>query len=94
MEQDLATRLKSRIEELVSRYETLDRENADLKTRLVRCERELEKKDTKLKDIEKQIDTLRLKDAFLGTTGDRTQARKMIARLIKEIDACVGLLNE
>ena len=48
MEQDLATRLKSRIEELVSRYETLDRENADLKARLSRCERELDKKDTKL----------------------------------------------
>jgi hypothetical protein len=94
MEQDLATRLKSKIEELVSRYETLARENADLKTRLSRCEKELEKKDTKLKDVEKQIDTLRLKEAFLGTTGDRTQARKKVARLIKEIDACVSLLNE
>lgn len=94
MEQDLATRLKSKIEELVSRYETLARENADLKTRLSRCEKELKKKDTKLKDVEKQIDTLRLKEAFLGTTGDRTQARKKVARLIKEIDACVSLLNE
>jgi len=94
MEQDIATRLKSRIEELVSRYETLDRENVDLKARLARCEKELNKKETKLKDIEKQIDTLRLKDAFLGTSGDRTQARRMIAKLIKEIDACVGLLNE
>ncbi len=94
MEQDLATRLKSKIEELVSRYETLARENADLKTRLSRCEKELEKKETKLKDVEKQIDTLRLKEAFLGTTGDRTQARKKVARLIKEIDACVSLLNE
>lgn len=94
MEQDLATRLKTKIEELVSRYETLARENADLKTRLSRCEKELEKKDTKLKDVEKQIDTLRLKEAFLGTTGDRTQARKKVARLIKEIDACVSLLNE
>ena len=78
MEQDVATRLKSRIEELVSRYETLDRENVDLKARLARCEKELNKKETKLKDIEKQIDTLRLKDAFLGTSGDRTQARRMI----------------
>jgi len=94
MEQDIATRLKSRIEELVSRYETLDRENVDLKARLARCEKELNKKETKLKDIEKQIDTLRLKDAFMGTSGDRTQARRMIAKLIKEIDACVGLLNE
>lgn len=94
MEQDLATRLKTKIEELVSRYETLDRENTDLRTRLSRCERELEKKDTRLKDLEKQIDTIRLKEAFLGTSEDRTQARRKVARLIKEIDACVALLNE
>ena len=94
MEQDLATRLKSKIEELVSRYETLDRENTDLKTRLSRCERELDKKDTKLKELERQLDTIRLKEAFLGTSEDRTQARRKVARLIKEIDACVALLNE
>lgn len=94
MEQDLATRLKSRIEELVSRYETLDRENADLKARLSRCERELDKKDTKLNELERQLDTIRLKEAFLGTSEDRAQARRKVARLIKEIDACVALLNE
>ena len=94
MEQDLATRLKTRIEELVSRYETLDRENADMRARLVRCEKELDKKDTKLKELEKQIDTLRLKEVFLGSSDDKTQARRKVARLIKEIDACVALLDE
>ena len=94
MEQDLATRLKTKIEELVSRYETLDRENADLKARLSRCERELDKKDTKLNELERQLDTIRLKEAFLGTSEDRAQARRKVARLIKEIDACVALLNE
>ena len=90
----MAVRLKARIEELVSRYETLDRENADLKHRLARCEKELDKKDTKLKELEKQADTLRLKEAFLGSSEDKAQARRKVARLIKEIDACVALLNE
>ena len=94
MEQDLATRLKSRIEELVSRYETLDRENAGLKARLARCEKELDKNNTRIKDLEKQTDILRLKEAFLGSSEDKTQARRKVARLIKEIDACIGLLNE
>jgi hypothetical protein len=35
-----------------------------------------------------------LKEAFLGTSGDRMQARRKVARLIKEIDACVSLLDE
>ena len=94
MEQDLAIRLTSKVEELISRYETLDRENADIKARLLRYETEASKKDSKIKDLEKQISDLRLKEAFLGTAGDRTRAKRTVARLIKEIDACVSLLDE
>ena len=94
MEKDLAFRLKSKVEELIARCETLDRENADLKARLDRYERSDNKKELKIKDLEKQIENLRLKEAFLGTSGDRTKARQKVARLIKEIDACVSLLNE
>jgi chromosome segregation ATPase len=94
MGQDLATRLKTKVEELVARYETLARENADMKARLDRCEKAISKKDLKIKELEKKIENLRLKEAFLGTTGDRTQAKRKVAKLIKEIDACVSLLDE
>ena len=94
MEQDLANRLKTKVEELIARYETLDRENAALRQSLAKSETDNQKKEQKIKDLEKQIDNLRLKEAFLGTSGDRMQARRKVARLIKEIDACVSLLNE
>lgn len=94
MGQDLATRLKSKVETLIAKSETLDRENAALKARLARYEKETEKKDNRIKELEKQIENLRLKEAFLGTSGDRAQARRKVARLIKEIDACVSLLGE
>ena len=94
MAQDLAARLKSKVEELIARCETLDRENDSLKTSLARYEAENNKKDTRIKDLEKQIDNLRLKEAFLGSSGDRMQARRKVARLIKEIDACVSLLGD
>ena len=84
MGQDLALRLKTKVEELVARYETLARENADLKSRLARCETDITKKDLKIKELEKQIENLRLKEAFLGTSGDRAQARRKVAKLIKE----------
>lgn len=94
MEQDLANRLKTKVEELIARYETLDRENAALRQSLAKSETDNQKKELKIKDLEKQIDNLRLKEAFLGTSGDRTQAKKKVARMIKEIDACVSLLND
>jgi phage shock protein A len=94
MEQDLANRLKTKVEELIARYETLDRENAALRQSLAKSETDNQKKEQRIKDLEKQIDNLRLKEAFLGTSGDRTQAKKKVARMIKEIDACVSLLND
>jgi len=94
MGQDLAQRLNSKVEELVARYETLARENADLKASLSRIEKDINKKDHRIEELEKQLENLRLKEAFLGTSADRTQARKKVARLIREIDACVSLLNE
>ena len=94
MEQDLSIRLKSKVEELIARYETLDRENAGLKARVSRYETQLNKNESKIKELEKKINDLRLKEAFLGTAGDRTQAKRTVARLIKEIDECVSLLGE
>ena len=94
MEQDLANRLKAKVEELISRYESLSRENADLRASLARYESDNLKKEQRVKELEKKIDNLRLKDAFLGTAVDRTQAKKKVARLIKEIDECVNLLND
>ena len=65
-----------------------------MKASLARYEADNNKKDNRIKDLEKQIDNLRLKEAFLGSSGDRMQARRKVARLIKEIDACVSLLGE
>ena len=48
MGQDLATRLKTKVETLIARSEALDRDNAELKARLARCETENEKKDKEL----------------------------------------------
>ena len=73
MEQDLANRLKTKVEELISRYESLASENAELRASLARYESDNHKKEQRVKELEKQIDNLRLKDAFLGTSVDRTQ---------------------
>lgn len=94
MGEDLADRLKTKVVALIARCETLGRENAELKDTLSRCEKAIANKDDKIKELEKQIDNLRLKEAFLGTSGDRAQARRKVAGLIKEIDACVGLLGD
>ena len=42
--------------------------------------------------MEKQIDNLKLKTAFLSTSGDE-EAKEKIDKLIREIDRCIALLE-
>ncbi len=43
-------------------------------------------------ELEKQIDSLKLKTAFLSTSGDE-EAKEKIDRLIREIDKCIAILE-
>ena len=94
MQQELAHRLKSKVEELIARSERLSMENATLRKALMEDEAKLLKKNDRIIELERQLENLRLKEAFLGTSADRTQARRKIGELIKEIDACVNLLSD
>ena len=78
MGQDLALRLKTKVEELVARYETLARENADLKARLARCETDITKKDLKIKELEKQIENLGRPGAGTKESGEADQGDRCV----------------
>ena len=93
MSEDVATRLKSKIEELISRYEAVRSENKELKERLEQAVAQNDIKTQKLNRLEKQIENLQLKKAFTDTSGDNTQAKRKVVSLIKEIDKCMELLN-
>ena len=101
-------RLNAHIKELVSKYEELKSQNnilgenlkqqvrrtetyklkiEDLKNRF--AELELKENDLKLKQ-----DRLQLKDALVEVSGSREEAKKIIARIISEIDSCIYLLDE
>ena len=85
--------LKRRIEMLISLYErgaaenlALKRENARLKADLVEC-------SNKLKEKEEKLDKIVLANAFATSGENVKEARQKIARIVKEIDKCISLLN-
>lgn len=88
------SRLKSKIEELISRYEALKAENAELKEAADRYEKKIETKNNRIEELEKQLSKLQLKEAFLGVSVDTAKARKKVASLIEEIDSCIGMLSD
>ena len=86
-------KLRQRIQQLISAYETERQERK-------RLEIELEKSLTQNKackeqstELERTIDNLKLADAFKSGNTDNTEARKKIDRLIKEIDKCITLME-
>ena len=86
--------LKSKIEQLISRYESLISENADLAEKLFECNKQLEFKNKQIQLQQQQIGNLQLKEAFKNSSDDRHEAKLKVAKLIKEIDKCIGMLNE
>lgn len=92
--EDPVSSLKQKVEKLISRYEYLKAENASLKETVSRYEHKIEIRDNKIAELEKKLNNLQLKEAFLGTSPDKAKAGKKVASLIKEIDSCISMLSE
>lgn len=84
--------IKSNIARLVARYEA-ERQRADaLAERLVASEEKCRSYKEQIADLNQQIDNLELLRAF-GATDDPAGARERVAKLIREIDRCIKLLE-
>lgn len=92
---------KKKIELLISRYETLLVRNRELAEALGQkdaeievCRHNLDNSNEKIKELEQKIDRLQVAGAFEASAADVKEARQNIARLVREIDKCITLLND
>ena len=94
MEQDIAQRLKLKIDSLIALYEAQVLENERLRTRLESTARQLEEKTQKVNTLEKQLNNLQLTSAIVGdAAGSNAAAKRKVEKLMREIDRCIGLLG-
>jgi len=85
--------IKSRIEKLVSLYET-EKQRADaLAAELETRKADIAAYKDKIADLDAQIDNLKLQFAFSGS-GDTALAKERITKLVREIDRCIKLLEK
>lgn len=47
----------------------------------------------RISELERQIDNFKLKEAFVASGADNSEARKKIDSIIKEIDRCITLME-
>ena len=84
--------IKSNIAKLVAQYEA-ERQRADnLAERLAQSEEKCLKYKEQITDLNQQIDNLELMRA-VQAAGDPAESRERIAKLIREIDKCIKLLE-
>ena len=85
--------LRKDIEKLISLYEKERAARVKLEAELAQCKAVNESSRKQIEDLEQQVDSLRLAEAFMAPVGSDNGAKEKIDRLIKEIDKCISLME-
>ena len=86
--------IKKNIERLIALYENEKRQREKLVLELESREAEIEDCRKQIADLERQVDNLKLTEAFLAPAGSDSSAREKIDRMITSIDRCISLLEK
>ncbi len=84
--------VKEQIKRLIAAYETEKMERTRLTSELEQSRLQNEAYRKQIIELERQIDNLKLTDAFMAG-GDNAAAKKKIDSLLKEIDRCIALME-
>lgn len=92
-ESQIVSKLKGHIEHIISCYEVALFEKGELERKLSEAMTDLDKYKTKVKELEDKLEKKQLTTAFEASSQDIKEARQRIARIVREIDKCISLLN-
>ena len=85
--------LNRKIDELLSKYNAIRIETADLKRHNNVLSEVVQDREARIKELETKNERIKLTGALLGGGGNAIEAKKKITELVREIDKCVALLN-
>jgi len=85
--------VRKNIEQLIARYEAEKAENERLRQELHTCEETGSALRKQILELESEIETRKLAEAFSGGIPG-PDARQKLDTLIKEIDKCISCLEE
>ena len=85
--------VKQKIQQLIAAYEAERVERIRLQSELDQAKSCNEAYRKQITELERQIDNLKLAEAFKADGAGSPEAKKKINSLIKEIDRCITLLE-
>lgn len=86
--------LRSNIEQLVALYEGKKAECRRLSEELMQSRQDCEALKENITRLERQIESLKLTQAFSTPEGGNPAAREKIEKMIKQLDKCIAQLEQ
>ena len=86
--------IRKNIERLIALYEGERQQKERLDLELRQRDEEIDSYKKQIADLERQVDNLKLTEAFTAPAGSGDAAKEKIDRLITEIDRCISLLEK
>ena len=86
-------KVKQNIKRLIAAYEAEKMEKERLQSALAQVLAQNEAYRKQITELERQIDNLKLAEAFKADGAGSPEAKKKISSLMKEIDRCITLLE-
>ena len=85
--------VKQGIQQLIAAYEKEKMERQRLQSALEQSQANEDAYRKQIIELERQIDNLKLTEAFKASSGNSPEAKKKIDSLVKEIDRCISLME-
>lgn len=93
-EQEIALRnFEARVRQLMMAYQDERQKNADLQAQLEACQQQLAGAKQTIDGLRKDYNTLKTARMIEVSGDDVKESRARIARLIREVDKCIALLD-
>jgi phage shock protein A len=86
--------LAHELDKLIGSYQNLRRENEELEERLKQSLKSLEKAETRIHEMEAEVDGMKVATALSGDDRRRSDAKTEVNRMLREIDKCLALIND
>jgi len=90
----LLKNLETKVRQTILRCEELEKENARLSEALAEKEMAYTQLMADMKAVTKDYDNLKLAKSMAGRDAELHEARLQLSKLVREIDACIALVNE
>lgn len=84
----------TRVRQMILQYQSVARQNESLCRQVAEQQEQIAKLKTLLQQQRNDYDSLKLARMVEITDGDMQSAQKRLAKLIRDVDKCITLINE